>query len=316
MTTPVVYQYQQQSLAPYVTLDEFKTYPTWMDVGNLVPGNVTTGIQDAALSDVLLAASQWAENYVGNMPLRAHVLSSNTRARTNRRGRLYLKPEHVPVRQVVSLSYAPDPNRLIGLNLAASPPWIEGQGREVSFTLSGQLFFTGPMLQFGNVPSPEQETFIAWTYVAGWPNTVLSSAPSGGASSISVADPTGILPGDQLRIWDDANVATEVIYVQSTYVPPVPAWPPVAGAIPVTPNLAKAHNIGVGVGEMPRPVHQAVICYAIGLLMREDVAGERPFAGSPMGPSIRRSQDSRGKAGGLLSEAERLLTKYVNPRWG
>ena len=67
---------------------------------------------------------------------------------------------------------------------------------------------------------------------------------------------------------------------------------------------------------MPRPILQAVVCYAVGLLMREDVSAQQPFAGSPMGPSIRRSSDSRGKAGGLLSEAERLLTRYSNPRWG
>src|SRR5215472_9985741 len=126
-----------------------------MPVNNLVPGNATTGIQDAALQDVLLSATTWAEDFVGNFPLRAHLDARNTRCRTDRWGRLKIHPNHQPVRSVVSLSYGPDPAMLIAFGLPSASLWIE-DGKQVSVSLSGQLFFTGPLLQFGNVPPPSQ----------------------------------------------------------------------------------------------------------------------------------------------------------------
>lgn len=319
MTTPVVNQVAAALASPYVQLPQFKTYPQWMDIDNLVPNNAIAGIQDAALADVLLLGSQDCVDFLGNMPLHAHLDTRQTRARTNRFGRLYIHPQHVPVRSVVALSYGPDPTTMIAFGLPSGSLWIE-DGRQVSVTLSGQLFFTGPMIQFGNAPPPYLETFVNWTYVAGFVNTVLSASCTVNAAAISVADPTGILPGDLLRIWDDAagrsaGLGSEAVYVSNTYVPAAPTWPPVATSIPLAANTVNAHGAGVGLGDMPRGIQQAVICYAISHLMRDDVSAEAPFAGTPFGPSIRRA-DNRGQAGGLVSEAERLLTRYAPTRWG
>lgn len=315
MTTPLVPQFLAPTVHPYVTAAQFSTYPTWLDLDDLVPGGVANQ-QTAVLNDVLLAATQWAINTVEGMPLHAHLDSRNTRARTNAVGRIVVKPAHIPVRQVVSFSYGWDPTAMAPLTLPDSSQWIE-DGRSVSYLLNGPgaLNFTGPQIQFGRGPGPNWETYVNWTYVAGYANTTLSAAAGVNATSLTLADPTGVLPGDLLRIWDDSNTASEAVTVSPTYVPPAPTWPPTPASVPLASATGFAHGVGVGISDMPRDILQAVVMYGIGLLMRDDVSSEEPFANAPFGPAARRSTGG-GQAGGLISEGERMLAPYRPTRWG
>lgn len=300
---------------PYVTPDQFSVYPTWLDLDDLVPGGVANQ-QTAALADVLLAATVWAVNTCEEMPLHAHLDSRNTETRTDATGRITVKPAHIPVRQVVSFSYGWDPSAMASLTLPDSSQWIR-DGRSVSYRLfgPGALNFVGPAIQFGRAPSPSQVTYVSWTYVAGYVNTTLSASCAANASSLTLADPTGILPGNLLRIWDDKNTASEAVYISPSWTPPAPAWPPAPASVTLASPTVSAHGSGVGISDMPRDILQAVVQYAVGLLLRDDVTSEEPFANAPIGPVARRAS-SGGVAGGLISEGERMLAPYRPTRWG
>lgn len=307
MTIPVLVPPTTAELAvPYLTAAGFKAYPTWLDLDNLVPGGVQA-MQDDELSDVLLTASRWCVDVCENMRLDAHyVQNEHRRTRTGPGGRLYIKPYDIPVRAITALSYGCDPSQLTALALPDSSMWVE-DGREVSFSPGGALSFTGPALQFGPNPVPGRLTYVQWSYVAGDPSTSLSAPTSTSTPSATVADPTGILPGDVLRIYDAGK--SEALTVAATYAPATPAVPPVPTAIPLAANPAQVHAAGTGITGMPRSVLQAVICYTIALLMREDVSAEEPVSG--FGPAARSvAGGAGGKAGGLVNDALEFLAPH------
>jgi len=290
---------------PYMTPAMFKAFPTWMDLDNLVPGGIA-GVQGDALADVLLAASDWAVGACDDMLLHAHLVSGeNLRTRAGAGGRIYVKPRDIPVRQVISLSYGWDPSVMASLPLPDSTMWVE-DGREVSFVPGGGLSFVGPAIQFGPTSAPGFQAYVDWTYVPGYPSTTIS-AVSSGAVSVTVADPTGILPGDTLRIYDPG--LSEALTVAATYVPAVPTVPPTPTAIPLAAATANAHAAGTGITGMPRKVLQAVVAFAVALLMREDVSAEEPA--SPFGPAARTTGGVRGgAASGLVNDAYGWLAPY------
>jgi hypothetical protein len=216
---------------------------------------------------------------------------------------------------VLAFAYGTDFQTLTSITPTAQNPWIE-DGRQVTFdTSGGTQFLTGPLIQFGGAPSPSAETFVQWTYVAGYVNTVTSGTNTAGDADLDVVDPAGIQPNDVLRVWDDTAVASEAVTVASTYVPATPTWPPTPTAVPLAGTLAFSHAAGVGVSDMPRIMLQAVVMYAVSLLLRQDASSAQPFAGSAFSPSVRRDV-SRGAAGGLLSEAETILERFKPTRWG
>lgn len=308
---PVLVQPPSGVLAQsYVTPGMFQGFPNWLDLDNLVPGGAA-GLQADELADVLLQASDWAVGACENMLLHAHwVQGENQRTRAGGGGRLYVKPREIPVRAVTALSYGWDPSAMTALALPAPGMWIE-DGREVSFVPSAGLQFTGPAIQFGPVPRPGMLTYVTWSYVAGYPSTTLNVQVNSGASSIEVADPAGILPGDVLRIYDLG--VSEALTVASSYVPLMPAVPPSPTSIPLAADTLHAHAASTGVTGMPRKILQAVIAYAVSLLMREDVSAEEPA--SPFGPAARTTGAGRGgQAAGLVNDAYGWLAPY-RPTW-
>ena len=299
---------------PYLTPATFTSYPTWLDLDNLIPGGVQA-LQTAELAEVLLQASEWAVDECEGMRLDAHfVQGEQQRVRATKGGRFYLKPRDVPVRAVTALSFGYDPSALTALPLPDPTMWNE-RGRQVSFAPGGGFAFTGPQIQFGGQGSSWWETYVNWSYVAGYPNTAVGTGGvAANASSVLVADPTGILPGDVLRIYDDgvtsATVAAnEAVTAAATYVPAIPTVPPTPTSIPLAANTAFAHSAGIQVTGFPRGIMQAVIAYAVALLMREDVTSEAPVQG--FGPAARVTAGGRGgQAGGLVNDAIGWLARH------
>lgn len=317
MTIPVLTPPTQAELAvPYLTPAGFAAYPTWLDLDNLVPGGVAA-LQTDELAEALLAASEWAIGVVENMPLHAHyVQGENLRTRSGNGGRLYIRPRHIPVRSIISLSYGWDPDAMSALSLPDPTMWVE-DGREVSWRPGGSTAaFTGPMIQFGAPVRPGMQTYITWSYVAGYPNTVLNAACTTGAASVTVTDPTGILPGDVLRIYDAGDTsstvgASEALTVASTYTPALPTVPPAAASIPLAAATQFAHAAGTGITGFPRKIIQAVIAYTVALLMRDDTSADRPATG--FGPAVGAAHDAGGRMqpGALVAEATRWLLPYA-----
>lgn len=308
MTIPVLAVPSSGVLAqPYLTNAMFKGFPHWLDLDDLIQGGVAN-VQDDALADQLLAASDWAVGECGDMLLHAHWVQNETRrVRVGAGGRIYLKPYDIPVRAVTSLSYGWDPSAMTSLSLPASSMWIE-DGREVSFVPYGGLNFTGPAIQFGAAPRSGMEVYVQWSYIPGFPVTTVSAVTEG-ADSITVADPTGILPGDVLRCYDPG--LSEAFAVSPEYAPAMPTWPPTATSVPLSSPAQNDHAAGTGVTEMPRKVLQAVIAYTVALLMRQDVSDEEPV--SSFGPAARTTtaKGDSGQAGGLVNDARKWLAPYA-----
>ena len=305
----------QPASQPYVTPAQFVAYPTWLDLTNLVPGGLAS-LQTDDLGDVLLAASLWADSQCEGMRLSAHLVTGENVTTRLSGGRISLQPRDIPVSSVVSLAYGWDPAAQTTLSLGPGVLWNEG-GRLISFRPGGTTpVFVGPPIQFGNQPVGSGKVFVTWSYVAGYVSTTLSAPCSAGANSAQLTDPTGVMPGQTLRIYDagqDQAGATEALTVASTYVPQVPTSPPTPTTIPLAANTTYAHAAGTGITGFPRDALQAVTAYAVGLLMREDVAEQEPA--SDFGPAARRAGDGgRGASGGLIEQAERWLDKY-RPVW-
>lgn len=299
---------------PYLTPATFTSYPTWLDLDNLIPGGIAA-LQASELAEVLLAATQWAVDTCEGMRLDAHfVQGENQRTRPGKGGRLYLKPRDIPVRAITGLSFGFDPSAMTALSLPDPTMWNE-RGRQISFAPGGGFAFTGPQIQFGGAPSPWWETYVTWSYVAGYPNAAVGAGGvAAGAPSVLVTDPTSVLPGDVLRIYDEGITsgtvaANEAVTVAATYVPAVPTVPPTPTSVPLAANTVFAHSAGIQVTGFPRDIMQAVIAYAVALLMREDVAGEVPQ--SRFGPASRTTAGGRGgQAGGLINDAYEFLARH------
>ena len=300
---------------PYLTPAQFRAFPTWMDTDNLLPGGIAS-VQDDVLADALLQASSEADSICENMRLSAHLVTGENLETRLSGGRITLQPRDVPVVSVTSLAYGWDPAAQTALSLAPGVLWNTG-GKLISFRPGGSgPAFVGPAIQFGNVPVGSGRVFVTWSYVAGFPSTFLSAPCAAAASSVTVSDPTGIMPGGVLRLYDqglDQAGATEALNVASTYVPQVPASPPVPTAIPLAAPTAFAHAAGVGITGMPRILLQAVIALTVMVLMQRDVTGEEPVG--DFGPTARRVVDDRaGAAGGLYGQAEAWLDRF-RPVW-
>jgi hypothetical protein len=296
VTTPIA-PADRLLVAPYVTVPEFRAAPTWIDSDDLIPGG-TADKQDDELYNVLLRASAWADNEVNpGFGLGASAVTEQLRARTARDGTLAIHPSKTPVRQVTALAYGASPSNLAD-TADLSGVWIE-DGRQILAAAATGGNWAAAGLEFGSA-RPGGRTYVRITYTAGYATTVLAADATAGASQVTVTDPAGIFPGDVLRIWDPG--LEEAVTVAAGYTPG-------STTVPLAGVLVNAHTTGAGLSGLPAEVKQAVITYAVALLMRDDVSSEEPFADSEFGPAARRS-DTGGRAGGLVSDAENLLRPY------
>ena len=277
---------------PYLTTATFKAYPTYLDLQNLVSGDSNAAHQDAELYNMLLRATNWAIGQC-NQPLHAHARTENRRLRPDRQGRLKWHPSDNPVKQLTALSYGYLPNALTAV-ADLTGVWIESD-RQIVFPLA-PLSPQWGALQFGPPPG-QAEVYTTWTYVAGYVVTTLAGAANAGLSSLTVKDPTGIVAGDTLRIWEPG--VEEAVTVAGSYI---------AGSttVPLTANLANSHTSGAGISQLPADAQQAVVNYTCALLLRPDTTKEDAFPDANVSVSTR-TDDSRKDGTGLVAEAIRLL---------
>lgn len=296
---------------PYVTTNYFRAHPTYLDLLNLRSGDANYDHQTAELFNVLLMASREADNYLElgepNGTLSAHSKVENARLTPDRYGRLYFHPSHIPVLSIAQVQYGVS---VTNLTTVTNPNvWIE-EGREVVADLAAGTQFWSGSLQFGP-PAVGFELFTSWTYVAGYPNTLLATSASSGATSIQVADATGITAGNintpatSLRIWDPG--VEETVTVASTYT---------AGSttVPLTAPLVNAHTVNaaapIGVSALPAEVHLAIVMWATALLMRPNSKALSQWRGTSMKLTTEGEDDAYGDGIGLVAAAKEALEPY------
>lgn len=292
---------------PYVSAAAFRAHPTYLDLDGLVTGNADPEAQDAELTNLLLQASAWADNEC-DQPLGAHLYTQSTRVRTDRNGMLRIHADHGPVRAVTALSYGWSPTSLTAVD---SPSvWVE-DGSNLVITLGGSSTAWTGSLQVGFGAGPGTETFVRVSTVAGFVATQTSAAATAGATSISVADPTGIEPGGSYRIWEPGH--EETIVVSPLWQPPAVSAMPTPAAVLLAAPVLFDHEIGHDVSELPGDARLAVVLYTISLLMRPDTSAEDEFPDSSTNSSTR-GKDSRKTGQGMVDEARRILASYGRVR--
>jgi hypothetical protein len=292
---------------PYISAAAFAAHPTYMDLDDLRNGSSSPADQTAELTNLLLMASQWADDQC-NLPrgLGAHTVTQQTRARVDRAGNLKIHPDDVPLLGVSSLAYGHTPTALTDVDV--SQAWVE-DGRNVVLPLGGGGPWSGA-LQFGT-PVSGGEVFVRFTYTAGFVATVLTADTTAGATSLTVADPTGILPGSSYRLWEPGQEETVTVS---------PSWTPPAAGVPVQPTVVtlagptlKDHMAGHDFSGMPSVLRLAVTNYTVSLLMRPDTAAEDAYPDTQLSAGTRQN-DPRRDGSGLVAEAERILSTYARVR--
>lgn len=237
----------QQFSEPYLTLAEYKNAPTAIDLSNLVFDSQDPDIQDAELTNVITRASSWCDTWC-NQILAATQQSEQQRTRIGADGTFRFHPRYNPVIALLSMEYGNPSTQMLTLP-DCSVAWIEDQEiivpyANLSLTLSSQ----GP-LSFGFPTSPRVETYIKYTYVAGYSNTTIVTATAG-ATSLTVKNPTGIIAGQMLSIYDGYNSENVVVDESYTFG---------STTVNLTSPLLYAHDAGISISALPAAIKEAVI---------------------------------------------------------
>lgn len=292
---------------PYVSAAAFRAHPTYLDTDGLIPGNPDPAVQTAALTNLLLQASTWADDMC-DQPLSAHLYTQATRVRADRAGMLRIHADHKPVRAVASVAYGSSPT---SLTTVASPQvWVEGDANLVLAVGGASTAWSGS-LQVGFGASPGGEVFAQLGIVAGYVATQLTAATLVGATSITVADPTGIVAGGRYRIWEPGG--EETITVSPLWQAPTPSAIPAATSVTLAAPLTYAHAAGHDISDMPADLRLAIVNYTIALMMRPDTTAQDEFPDSATTSSTR-GADSRNTGLGLISQAQKILRSYQRVR--
>lgn len=238
----------------YLTVAEFQAAPTGLDLSDLIPQGIQLN-QSTAISELIGRASAIMDNYCFGTSgtLCATLNTDNTGATVTSSGKLFVHPKYWPVLAVTSASVGANPGSLSNVVLTSGNCWIEEQ----SFTLIAgwnSMTSQGP-LAFGGTYG--QEAYCVYSYVNGWPNTLLSASVPAGSSSASVTALTGIYPGTNLNIYDAPY--DEAVVVSPTYV---------AGTNPVTfaAPLQYPHGAGISVSALPQSIKYACVLITAALV--------------------------------------------------
>lgn len=295
-------------LNPYVSTACFVAHPTYLDLDDLRSGDDSGSDQAAALNDLLLMASRWASNRAGNMPLHAHQFTQNLRTPADRYGNVKIHPDHIPFISLTSFGYGYTPTSLT--TLTNPNVWSEDdRNLVISLGATGMTSWAGS-LQFG-APVAGSRLFTQSVLLAGFVATVLGDTAEQGDSSVTVTDPTGIVPGGEYRIWEPGS--EEYVTVATTYTPAAVTVPPTTTSIPLASPLLYDHTAAQDFSGMPEDLRLAVINYTVSQLMRPDTAAEDSYPDTKL-DSGTRQDDPRKDASGLVAEAERIIATYARRR--
>lgn len=273
---------------PYVTAEEFRAYPTYLDTQTLRPGIMDPSAQTDELSNELLTSSGWADNMC-NQPLAAHRVDRHTRGRVED-GNLIVYPSDRPVLSIAAVSYGSTVSRM---STVVAPTYRVDDDQTIYIPIGG---------------AARGRVWVDLTYTAGWVSTLLEEAVSPGAQSLTVSDPTGILPGAAYRLWEPS--VEEYVVVDPTWTPPALGTPITPVAVPLAAPTLNAHAAGFSFSGMPADMRLAVINYTTAQLMRPDTSAEDSFPDTNLSPGTRK-KDSRKDGSGLVAEAGRILNSYA-----
>lgn len=216
---------------PYITVAELKRSPISTQLQSLVPGS-SPADRDAELGRIIQRVSAMI-NGECHQNLAATVDTEVGRVVVSDEGDLRLHCRSNPIIDVRSVSVGQDLKSLTpitDLSFVSLEPW--------------RITIPGSGMGFGR---PGQRLWAQWEYVNGYPVTTLTAPVSAGATSMTVADTTGIVPGRTILTVEDG------IYLE-TITPTA-----VSGNTLTVAPLLSSHQVGVGVTALPDDVEEATL---------------------------------------------------------
>ena len=283
-----------QFSTPYLTISEYKSAPTAIDIDNLVFNSTDPDVQDNELANVIARASSWIDTFC-NQILGATNETETQRSRISSDGYIKWHPRYAPVIALTALEYGNPSTNMITVSDVSSA-WIEDQ--QILFpyaSMSSLLTSQGP-LQFGFPSSSGSQVYLKYTYVNGYANTTIATATAL-ATSLTVTNAVGITAGLQLKIYD--GMYSENVTVASTYTFG-------STTIPLTSALIYSHSAGVSISALPPAIKEAAILVTTSFLK---VRGDNSLV---MGVGTQPSQSVEGsqKLGTEIAMAQQLLMPY------
>lgn len=229
---------------PYITPGEFKAHPTGVDSSKLVV-NGSQAANDQALLQVIRRASSLADGICGGKILAATVDTQAGAYRVQRDGTIRIPLDWSPVVAVDTVTAGLQPGSQIAL--VQGPDWfLNGRILQVPTAFPGQM---------------SDQVYATVRYVNGWANAVLTTAPVAGATSITVSNALGIVPGMTLSL--SGSAVSEFVVVDPSFVPSLALTPT---TVPLMAPLSFGYAIGDVCTAFPPDVKLAVIFLVAGII--------------------------------------------------
>lgn len=228
---------------PYLTVQEYKDAPTALQANNLIAGNADQAAQDAELANVILRASAWIDRTC-HQSLNAQVRTESKKVVLGRGAELSFMPNNSPIISLSSLAYGGNPNALNTVD-DCSLAWIDGRNVNYPASALPNWLSSTALPSYGG-----GMRYIRYSYTCGYVNSMIGADVIATATSLTMANPAGVLPSQTLVIADGVN--SEQVSVSSSYV---------FGASPITLSAPLAHNhkAGIAIYSMPASIKEAAI---------------------------------------------------------
>lgn len=307
--TPIVGTTSQPRLTPYLSVAMLKYHSRrGVSFDQLVPRGMPED-QDQALQQYIEDAAAYTDS-VCQQILAATYDTSGGRINVSRDGFAYVHPRYRPVIALTAFSIGPTPALMTAytsfVGVKVEPDYfavpVGGAGGLPVNTSQGPI-------QFGTASAPMDQAWAEWTIVNGFPVTFLTASAALGATSISVADTTGIVPGATwLTIYAGADRVRVLAGVVST------AGPAGIGTGPGTVACAALPQAISNVGPQPVMVSAlpADVIQANALIVRAFI--KESGGGNISGPTVASGQASQANGSGDdLADAVAMLRPYVAP---
>lgn len=277
----------------YVTANEFKAAPTGVDTSQLVPGG-SVAANTQALEMQLQRASAWADNFC-NQTIAATVNTQSGLWRVrNIPGvgpAIKVPLDFTPILGVTDVQTGPQPSGLTELadytNL-----WISDKSVTIPVASCHAYGWWGS----------GSDMYATVQYVNGYANTALTSPAAAGDTTLTVASPLGIMPGQQINVQGATGGETVTIS---------PAWVPqttgIAVTVPISTPLVGSYLVGDTVTAFPQDIKQAIILIAKSLIL---VPGDQALVIPVYGQQPTQSEQLAPQITNDLDIAEDLLLPY------
>jgi len=292
----------------YLTVVELLNAPLGLALRSVPPGSAggpagVTGQQTyEELTNIILRASALADSHCQQV-LGATVDSEEKwtgsgLAGIDHNGYLWVHTDYWPLLTVESFQYA--------YPATGGTAWTSVAVTEL-ILFRERIVYPSAFPQRGMPPLRVQ-----YTYLNGWPNTLLTSPLVTGATLLPVADATGMVPGSRLTVYDEGN--TEQVSVAGN-------WSAVTGPANVAltagtmfahtpivrPAAAPAQPYDVAVSALPADVKQAVLLICKALL---EVRGANALVMGRTGGISGNLPPAQPAAAKIPLEAQQVLDHY------